>query len=158
MFMKVNSWRSFMQHLLLFVFIEVVFVLLIFREFPQTNLLTIIGVLHTSYWLIVLLAGWLREKYAYRVWQKFLCTYVPVVYHVIIHIIAGLVTIEEMSDHIGEEHHDEHSMLWLVLGAIGAGILIALGEYRLHRTRHCDTHHSTAHKHCHDDACENDHL
>ena len=102
------------------------------------------------------MAWWLREKYAHRVWQKFLCTYLPVLYHVIIHIYAGIETVHEMTEHAGE-HHDEHSMTWLIVGTASAWILIAFGEYRLHRTTHCETHHVSAHKHCHDEDCEDKH-
>lgn len=46
------------------------------------------------------------------------------VYHVLIHIIAGLITVEEMEESL--EHHDEHTMTWLIIGTLGAGVLIAL--------------------------------
>ena len=98
----------------------------------------------------------MREKYAHLVRQKFLCTYLPVLYHVVIHIYVGIETVHEMSEYSGE-HHDEHSMTWLIVGTVSAGVLIALGEYWLHRTRHCDTHHLSAHKYCHDEECEYEH-
>ena len=154
--MNSQSIKNFLLHLGTFAVVEIIFVLIIFREFPETNLLTLIGVLHTSYRGVIVLAGWLREKYAHRVRQKFLCTYLPVLYHVIIHIYAGIVTVHEMAEHAGEQH-DEHSMTWLIVGTVAAGILIALGEYRLHRTRHCDTHHLSTHEHCHDEECESQH-
>lgn len=154
--MNSRNIKNFIYHLGIFALVEIIFVLIIFREFPETNLLTLIGVLHTSYRWVILLAWWLREKYAHRVRQKFLCTYLPVLYHVIIHIYAWVITVEEMSEHIGE-HHDEHSMTWLIVGTVSAWILIALWEYRLHRTRHCDTHHISAHTHCHDGDCEDQH-
>jgi hypothetical protein len=152
-----SSIKNFLSHLLLFTCIEIIFVLIIFREFPQTNLLTLIGLLHTSYRWIVLLAWRLREKYAHLVRQKFLCTYLPVLYHVVIHVYVGVETVHEMTEHTGE-HHDEHSMTWLIVGTISAGVLIALGEYWLHRTRHCDTHHHSTHIHCHDEECEDTHA
>lgn len=152
-----SSIKNFFWHLALFTCIEIIFVFIIFREFPQTNLLTLIGLLHTSYRWIVLLAWRLRERYAHLVRQKFLCTYLPVLYHVVIHVYVGIETVHEMSEHAGE-HHDEHSMTWLIVGTISAWVLIALGEYWLHRTRHCDTHHLSAHKHCHDEECEDEHL
>jgi len=92
--------KQFLLHLGLFAVIEIIFVLIIFREFPQTNLLTLIGVLHTSYRGVVVLAGWLREKYAHFVRQKFLCTYLPVLYHVIIHVYVGIETVHEMTEHV----------------------------------------------------------
>lgn len=152
-----KSLKWFLSHLSLFVLIEIIFVLIIFREFPETNLLTLIGVLHTSYRGVILLAWWLREKYAHRVRQRFLCTYVPVLYHVIIHVYAGIETVHEMTEHVEEHHHDEHSVTWLLVGTIAAWVLIALGEYRLHRTAHCDTHHAKLHAHCHDEDCEETH-
>ena len=155
--MKKENLTNFLNHLGLFLLVEIVFVLIIFREFPETSLLTLIGVLHTSYWIVILLAWFVREKYAYRVRQKFLCTYVPVVYHVVIHIVAGAMAVEEMAGHAHEQHHDEHSVLRLRVGTICAWVLIALGEYWLHRTRHCETHHVKAHVHCHDEECEKKH-
>ena len=149
--------KSFFSHLALFALIEIIFVLIIFREFPETSLFTLIGLLHTSYRWIVLLAWRLREKYTHLVRQKFLCTYLPVLYHVVIHIYIGIQTVHEMSEYSGE-HHDAHSMPWLIVGTLSAGVLIALGEYWLHRTRHCDTHHISAHKHCHDEECEDQHT
>ena len=154
--MNSTTIKNFVYHLGLFALIEIIFVLIIFREFPETNLLTLIGILHTSYWGVILLAWWLREKYAHHVWQKFFCTYVPVVYHVFIHIYAGIETVHQMTEHVGE-HHDEHSMTWLIVGTVSAWVLIALGEYWLHRTTHCETHHISAHKHCHDGDCEESH-
>lgn len=153
--MKRYSWLLLLQHLLLFLIVEIIFVLVIFRELPETNLLTLMGVLHTSYRCVLVLAWWLRIHYAYRVWQKFLCTYIPVVYHVVTHVAASLIILEEMSDH--GEHHSNPDILRLWIGTFSAWMLIALGEYWLHRTTHCDTHHAIAHKHCHDEDCEQDH-
>ena len=52
--------------------------------------------------------------------------------------------------------HDEHG-IWLIIGTLAAGVLIALGEYWLHRTTHCVTHHHKAHETCHDETCEDRH-
>jgi hypothetical protein len=76
---------------------------------------------------------------------------------VIIHVYAGIETVHEMTEHVEEHHHDEHSVTWLLVGTIAAWVLIALGEYRLHRTAHCDTHHAKLHAHCHDEDCEETH-
>ena len=156
MCMMNTSLKNFLSHLGLFAVIEIIFVLIIFREFPHINLLSLMGVLHASYRWMIIVAWWLREKYAHRVWQKFLCTYLPVLYHVVIHIYVGMVSVHEMTEHAGE-HHDEHSMTWLIVATLGAWVLIALGEYRLHRTTHCQTHHVSAHTHCHDGDCEDTH-
>jgi lysylphosphatidylglycerol synthetase-like protein (DUF2156 family) len=145
--------KNFLLHLLLFLVIEVIFVFLIFREFLETDLLTAIGILHTSYWWVLLFAAWIREK-CQRVWQKFLATYLPIVYHVGIHLIAGRMSVEE---HMHEEHHDEHSLMRIIIASIAAGVLIFIGEYLLHRTTHCETHHADAHVHCHDGECEEKH-
>jgi hypothetical protein len=131
--------------------IEVIFVFLIFREFLETDLLTAIGILHTSYWWVLLFAAWIREKCT-KVWQRFLATYVPIVYHVIIHLIAWWISVEDMW-----QHHDEHSLLWIIIASISAGVLILVGEHLLHRTTHCETHHAAAHIHCHDEECEERH-
>jgi hypothetical protein len=51
-----KAFSRFGLHLLVFIIIEVIFVLILFRELPETNLITLIGILHTSYWLILLFA------------------------------------------------------------------------------------------------------
>jgi len=150
---KTFNLKDFLLHLLFFALVEVIFALIIFREIPSGNAFTLMGLLHVSFWAIIFIAWWLREKYAHRVWQKFLCTYLPVLYHVIIHVYVGMITVHEMTEHAGE-HHDEHSMTWLIVGTISAWVLIAFWEYRLHRTTHCETYHISAHAHCHDEDCE----
>lgn len=145
------SFTSFIKHLGVFVIIEIIFVLLLFREFPETNLYTLIGILHLSYWIILVLAGWLRER-SRHVWQRFCCTYVPIVYHLAIHLYAGRAAIEI---HSGEEH-DEHSLTWMIIWALLLWGLIRAGEWYLHRALHCQTHHASAHAHCEDD-CEHHH-
>ncbi len=144
--------KSFLLHLLAFIAIEVIFVLILFREWPETNLYTMIGILHTSYRAILIIAGWMRERLA-RVWQKFLATYIPVLYHLAIHVY---VAVEAVHLH-HEEHHGEHDMIWIFIGAVLLGILIYVGETLLHRKIHCDTHHADAHNHCHDEDCEQQH-
>lgn len=145
--------KTFWIHLLFFIAIEVIFVLLLFRELPETNLITLIGVLHTSYWVILLFAWWLREK-MHQVWKKALCTYLPVLYHLFIHLYAGRAALEM---HHEEHAHDEHELIRMIAGAVLLGILIFVGEYLLHRKLHCDSHHISAHKHCHDWDCEEAH-
>lgn len=119
-----ESMKNFLQHLFFFLIVEIIFVLIIFREFPPVSLLTLTGILHTSYWIVVILAGIIRERYVDRVWKKFLCTYIPLLYHVVIHLYIGLEIFHEMEEH--GHAHDEHSMVWLVVGTFAAGVLIAL--------------------------------
>lgn len=140
-------------HLVVFIVIEIIFVFLLFKEIPETNLITTMGILHTSYRFILLIAGRIRTHVTHTVRQKFLCTYIPVVYHVLIHIYTANLTIT----HIEHQHNHHESLARLWTATIGVGILIWLGEYRLHRTRHCDTHHHTTHQHCHDTNCEQTH-
>lgn len=145
-----NNRKSFLQHLLFFVIIEVIFVIVLFRELPETNRFTLIGVLHTSYWWILLVAWWIREK-VHKVRQKFLCSYIPLLYHVFVHVWVSVAALEELS------HHDEHSLPRLISWWVLLGWLIWLWEWRLHRSVHCETHHQTAHAHCHDHDCEIEH-
>jgi hypothetical protein len=146
-----SSAKSMLQHLWIFVLIEIIFVLIIFRELPETSLYTLIGVLHLSYWAIIIGAWWLRER-ATHIWQKFCCTYLPIVYHLVIHLYAWRSAIEIHA----EEHHDEHSIVWMIISAWLLGGLIWAGEWYLHRVVHCQTHHASAHAHCQDD-CEHEH-
>jgi len=103
---------AFFLHLGLFVVVEMVFVFLLFREFPETNLLTLIGVLHTSYRLILLVAWWMREKRATKVRHKFLATYLPIVYHVGIHIYAGIFAVQEHANQFYQEHEFVRIIIW----------------------------------------------
>lgn len=152
--MKIWDWKSFLKHLALFLVVEIIFVFILFREFPPFSLLTLTGILHTSYWFIVLLAGWIRERYADRVWKRFLSTYLPLVYHVIIHFYIGIESIYELSwDHT----HEQESLLLITIATLAAWVLIALGEYWLYRTNHCVTHHHKTHVHCHDEKCIDEH-
>jgi hypothetical protein len=150
-----KAFSRFGLHLLVFIIIEVIFVLILFRELPETNLITLIGILHTSYWLILLFAWWLREK-MHNVRQKALCSYLPVLYHVFIHLYAWRAALEMHHDSDGHAH-DEHELGWMIAGALLLWILIFVGEYLLHRKLHCDSHHISAHKHCHDGDCEKEH-
>lgn len=152
--MKKISLVSMLTHLAVFLVVELVFVLLVFREFPSISLVSLTGILHLSYWAIVIGAGLIRELYAKAVWHKFFCTYFPVVYHIVIHVYLGRHLVH---DHHGHDHHHDHEMGRIIVGTIIAGGLIALGEYRLHRTSHCATHHQQAHQHCHDSDCTDGH-
>lgn len=152
--MKKNI-HYFGLHLLSFVVIEIIFVFLLFRELPETNLITLIGILHTSYWAVLLFAWWVRE-YLHQVWQKFLATYVPVLYHLFVHLYAGRAAVSMHEAEVGELH-SEHDLPWMIGGAVLLGLLIFAGEYVLHRKLHCDTHHTKAHQHCHDGDCEQTH-
>lgn len=152
--MKKNL-SHFWLHLLVFIGIETLFVFVLFRELPETNLITLIGLLHTSYWLILLFAWWLRER-MHNVWQKALCTFLPVVYHLFTHLYAGWIAIE-MQHAAQWNSHDEHELGWIIAGACFLWILIFIGEYLLHRKIHCDSHHAKTHAHCHDKWCETIH-
>ena len=77
--------RSFGLHLLVFVLIEIIFVFLLFREIPQTNVFSAIGIGHLIYWIVLLLAGIWRVN-TQQVWQRFLATYSPVLVHLAIHV------------------------------------------------------------------------
>lgn len=80
-------------------------------------------------------------------WQRFLATYIPVVYHLLGHIYVGYITIETMKE---QSHGHEHDLLWMILATISLGILIFVGEWLLHRKIHCDHCHQDAHVHCED--------
>jgi hypothetical protein len=137
---------SLISHLLVFIAIEILFVLAVLHEFPEIGLFEKIGIVHTSYWGLLIIAGLRREKlHKYR--QKFLATYIPVVYHIAGHIYVGMITVETMDEHA----HDEHSTIWMIIATIVLGIFIFVGERLLHRKYHCDTCHVEAHKHCHEE-------
>lgn len=142
-----ESFQSFLKHLWIFLIIEIIFVLLLFRELPETSLYTLIGILHLSYRLILVIAGRVRNRVT-RIWQKFICTYLPIIYHLAVHLYVGWAAVEA--------HGDEHNLTWLIVWALLLWGLIWGGEWYLHRALHCQTHHVSAHKHCQDD-CEHKH-
>lgn len=143
--MKKKIW-TILSHMLVFIIIEILFVFAVLHEFPEVSLFEKLGIVHISYWLILIAAGFWREKLQkYR--QKFLATYLPVVYHMLGHIYIWYATIESVEAH---SHWDEHSLLWIVLATISLGVLIFVGEWLLHRKTHCDHCHQDAHAHCED--------
>ncbi len=150
--------KHLFQHIALFVVVEFLFVLLIFREVPSVNVVSFTGIAHLIYWLVIIFFGWLRDR-TQKVWQKFLLTFSPIVLHVLVH---GAVTREVFQEHGHHETHvhDEHNIWRMIIGSIVAGIVILAGEYLLHRTTHCTTHHQSAHKKCQTsghEQCEHSH-
>ena len=143
-YMKKNI-LTLLKHLFLFIGIEILFVFAVLHEFPEIWLFETLGIVHISYWILLIIAGFVREK-LHHYWQKFLATYIPVLYHMIGHIYIGYVTIESV-----EAHWPGHSLTWLIIGTISLGILIFVGEWLLHRTSHCEHHHQSLHQHCTDD-------
>ncbi|GEM_PF-1608739 len=77
--------RTISSHILLFVLIEILFVFAVLHEFPEVSLFEKLGIVHISYWIILIGAGFWRERLQ-KYWQKFLATYLPVVYHMLGHI------------------------------------------------------------------------
>lgn len=140
----IKNRQSFFLHLLLFVVVEVLFVVVLFHEFPETNIFTAIWIGHLTYWLLVIGAGVYRE-YAKYVWQRFLATYLPIVYHVAVHLWVLKVTLDTVGADI---HEHEGNEAWIIIWTLAAGVLIFWGERLLHRKYHCDTHHIHAHEHC----------
>ena len=141
-----NKIRTISSHILVFVLIEILFVFVVLHEFPEVGLFEKIGIVHITYWILVIGAGFLRERlHKYR--QKFLATYLPVVFHMAGHIYVGYATIESVEAH---STWDSHSLLWIVLATISLGVLIFVWEWLLHRKTHCDHCHQDAHAHCED--------
>lgn len=140
MLMK-QSLQNFLIHVGLFLLVEIIFVVIIFREFPPFNLLTLTGILHASYRMVVVVA-WLIRPRVEQLWSKFVVTYVPIVYHVVIHVYMGVVSIEDMHNK-GIHHQDE--LLWIIVGTLVAGLIIGFWEYILHRKEHLEEHHRLHH-------------
>ena len=131
---------EWLRHLLLYVVIEVFFVLLIFHEIPHIDILSSIGLWHLSYWFVMIFFGVVR-KYVHHVWQRFVATYFPLLFHVVVHLWIGAELIESYQRNDG-------SILWIIFSVIILGILIYIGELLLHRKYHCDSHHGSLHKDC----------
>ncbi|MDD4151078.1 MAG: hypothetical protein PHR68_00480 [Candidatus Gracilibacteria bacterium] len=132
---------SSLLHILLFVVIEICFVFIILHEFPEIGLFEKLGVVHLIYWILVFIAGYIRESIEnYKI--RFLTTFLPVVFHILGHLYIGEETIHQI------EKHSHASEFWLIISTIILGIFIFVGEYLLHKRYHCESHHHKAHKHC----------
>ncbi len=135
---------SFVSHLAVFIIIEMLFVFVILHEFPEISLFETIGIVHITYWILLIIAGVMREKLK-SYWQKFLATYIPVLFHIGWHIYVGMVTLESIEEH---HHWEEHNMVWMIVATLALWILIFVWEWLLHKKYHCDTCHWEVHKHC----------
>lgn len=133
--------KKIWMHLWLFLLVEIVFVVIIFREFPPFNLLTLAGILHTSYWIVVLIA-WLIRNSIQELWKKIVITYFPIVFHVVIHIYMWIISIEDMHEH-GIRHENE--LLRIVIGSLVAWFIIWFWEYLLHQKEKLEDHHRLYH-------------
>lgn len=157
MLWKSNTAKSLLAHIGLFLLVEIIFVLIVFREFPAVNLYTKIWIAHLIYRGVVVLC-WLRRRKAQKVMTKFIALRAPMVLHLLIHVRIWIETVEEHAH--GHEHH-EWEVLWLVIWTLIAGLIIYRWEKLIHRNNHCETHHQAAHDACieHDCLdCEDKHL
>lgn len=135
---------SSLLHILLFVLVEIAFVFIILREFPEISFFEELWIIHLSYWFLIFVAWYLRESINnYKV--RFLATYVPVVFHIIWHIYLWEEALHQV------ESHAHTSEFWLVVSTIILWIFIFAWEYLLHKRYHCESHHAKAHKHCKED-------
>lgn len=149
------SFRSLFLHIALFIIVEILFVLIVFREFPAIDLYTTIWIAHLVYWSIVLLCSFWREK-AKTIYTRTLALWTPMVVHLGIHIWIWIATVEEHSQWHEHEHHSDE-IIWLVIWTLVAWGLIYVGEKLIHKHQHCTTHHNWVHKNCieeHHWACE----
>lgn len=134
---------SLISHLWLFLVIEVLFVFVVLHEFPEISLFEKLWIVHLSYWILLIIAGFIRERvHVYR--KKFLATYIPLVYHIAWHIYLWIATVEIIEEH---QHHD---ISWMIIATIALWVIIFLWERLLHKKTHCDSCHAEAHKHCHE--------
>lgn len=135
---------SSLLHILLFVLVEIAFVFIILREFPEISFFEELWIIHLSYWFLIFVAWYLRESINnYK--ARFLATYVPVVFHIIWHIYLWEEALHQV------ESHAHTSEFWLVVSTIILWIFIFAWEYLLHKRYHCESHHAKAHKHCKED-------
>lgn len=144
--MKKNRLLSSFLHILLFVIVEIIFVFLVLREFPEVSFFEDLWIIHLLYWISIFVAWFARESIeSYQV--KFLFTYIPVVFHIVWHLYIWEQTIELI-----ENHWQEHSSaFWLIIATICTWIIIFMWEYLLHRKYHCEHNHEKVHKHCKED-------
>lgn len=134
---------SLISHLWLFLVIEILFVFVILHEFPEISLFEKLWIVHFSYWILLIVAWFIRERiHTYR--KKFLATYIPLVYHIAWHIYLWLATVETI-----EKHH--HDVSWMIIATIAFWFIIFFWERLLHKKTHCDSCHAETHKHCHED-------
>lgn len=134
---------SFISHLAVFVVIEILFVFVLLHEFPKIWLFEKIGIVHAIYWVMLILA-WIIRKNLEKYRQRFLATYIPIVFHIIWHIYVWMATIESI-----DKHHHEDGIVWIIIATGALWIMIFIWEWLIHRKFHCDIHHGQFHKkHC----------
>jgi hypothetical protein len=142
--MKKNRIISSFLHILLFVVVEILFVFLILKEFPEVSFFEDLWIIHLAYWISIFVAWFTREHIkSYQV--KFLFSYIPVVFHIVWHIYIWEITLEQI------ESHSISSDFWLIISTICAWVIIFIWEYLLHRKYHCEHNHDKVHKHCKED-------
>lgn len=148
--------KNLFYYLLWFVAIEIIFLLLIFREVPHIWLFSAIWILHLLFFISIFISWYLRVK-SDNLILKFIYTYTPVVLHLIIHIIVWLWLLHLFEHSHSHHHHDEHEIIWMIIWVIIAWIIIFIWEKLLHNKVHCETHHQKLHKSCHDKECTKKH-
>lgn len=131
---------------MLFIAIEIIFVLIVFREFPSVNVYSTIWIAHIIYRSVVILCSLRREK-AKTVYIRTMALWSPMVLHLLIHIRIWIETIEEHSKWHNHDHHWEET-IWLIIWTIIAWILIYIWEKLIHKHQHCKSHHTWVHKDC----------
>lgn len=132
---------SSLLHILIFVIIEIAFIMIILHEFPAVSFFEKIWIIHLFYWIAIFVAGYIRESM--RSFQtRFLATYLPILIHVLGHLYIGHETLEIATQ------HTEHSNIWILVSTFVLWIFIFVGEYLLHNKYHCETHHESVHKSC----------
>lgn len=142
--MKKKSIISSLLHLLLFVIVEIFFVFIILKEFPEVSFFEDLWIIHFIYWISIFVAWYVRENIkSYQV--KFLFSYIPVVFHIVWHLYLWEITLEQI------DQHSHSSDFWLIVSTICLWIFIFVWEYLLHRKYHCEHNHDKVHKHCKDD-------
>lgn len=134
--------RTFLYHLLLFIGVEVLFVWIVFHEFPGINFYTLLGIGHMVYWLSLPLFAWLRVR-AKTYLMKVVADVVPFVLHSLIHLIPIWFLLDEHHhcEHTCSHHHEPHSSWDMVGMTIVILVIICVGEYILHRRQRCSCPH-----------------
>lgn len=148
--------KNIFTYLLLFIVIEALLIFIVFREIPHVSLFTTMWILHILFFTSIVICWFFRLK-ATKIRTKFIFTYLPLIFHLINHIIISFWIFYIFNDIIYNHSHDNNEIIWMILSVIFIWIFIFIWEYLIHKKTHCETHHNKVHKKCHDSNCISKH-
>lgn len=124
-----KNLKNLICHLLLFVAVELLLVYFVFHELPTMNFFTWLGIGHVIYFISLPFFGWWRIK-SKQLISKIGATTLPLILHVVIHLVPLWDEMEYHHCHVSCNHYEEHNIIDIIILIV---IVLVCGEYFLHR-------------------------